>query len=135
MNALTKTFFELLGLQALGVTSLMLMRGPRVPKNHSVPASTVFDLSGRELIALASSLGDEQAPGPGKGFFIGTAARAFRPRRGWRAEALAAKAAAGARFIQTQICFNMDILRRYMERFVAANLTRRPFRQPLRPLD
>ncbi len=107
---------DLLGLHALGVTSLMLMRGPRVPKNHSVPASTVFDLSGRELIALASSLDDK--------FFIGTAARAFRPKRGWRAETLAAKAAAGARFLQTQLCFNMDILRCYMERFIAANLAR-----------
>jgi len=92
------------------------MRGPRVPKNHSVPASTVFDLSGRELIALASSLDDI--------FFIGTTARAFRPKSGWRAETLAVKAAAGARFVQTQLCFNMDILRCYMERFIAANLTR-----------
>jgi len=107
---------DLLGLQALGVTSLMLMRGPRVPKNHSVPASTVFDLSGRELIALASSLGDI--------FFIGTAVNTFRPKRGWRADALVAKAAVGARFMQTQLCFNMDILRHYMERFVAAKLTR-----------
>jgi len=115
---------DLLGLQALGVTSLMLMRGPRVPKNHSVPASTVFDLSGRELIALASSLVDEPAPGPAKGFFIGTAARAFRPKRGWRAEALVAKAAVGARFIQTQLCFNMDILRHYMKCLVEAKLTR-----------
>jgi methylenetetrahydrofolate reductase (NADPH) len=115
---------DLLGLQALGVTSLMLMRGPRVPKNHSVPASTVFDLSGRELIALASSLGDEQARAPDKGFFIGTAVRTFRPKRGWRAETLAAKAAIGARFMQTQLCFNMDILRQYMESLVAAKLTR-----------
>ena len=107
---------DLLGLQALGVTSLMLMRGPKVPKIHSVPASTVFDLSGLELIALASSLGDGA-------FFIGTAARAFRSKRGWRAETLVAKAAAGARFMQTQLCFNMDILRRYMERFVEAKLT------------
>ena len=107
---------DLLGLQALGVTSLMLMRGPRVPKNHSVPASTVFDLNGRELIALASSLGDI--------FFIGTAVNIFRPKRGWRADALVAKAAVGARFVQTQLCFNMDILRHYMERFVAAKLTR-----------
>ena len=115
---------DLLGLQALGVTSVMLLRGPRVPKNHSVPASTVFDLTGRELIALAASLGDEHASGPDKGFFIGTAARAFRPKRGWRAETLAAKAAAGARFMQTQLCFNMDILRHYMECFVEAKLTR-----------
>ena len=107
---------DLLGLQALGVTSLMLMRGHRVPKNHSVPASTVFDLTGRELIALASSLDDT--------FFIGTGARVFRPGPRWQAESLTARAAAGASFIQTQLCFNLDILRRYMGRFVEAELTR-----------
>jgi methylenetetrahydrofolate reductase (NADPH) len=107
---------DLLGLRALGVTSLMLMRGHRVPENHSVPARTVFDLTGRELIALATSL-DET-------FFIGTGAKAFRPGPRWQAESLTARAAAGARFMQTQLCFNMDILRRYMGRFVAANLTR-----------
>jgi len=113
---------DLLGLQALGVSSLILMRGPRVPKNHSVPASTVFDLSGRELIALASSMNDEQAPGPGEGFFIGTAARAFRHKPGWRAESLVERSAAGARFIQTQLCLNMDILREYMGCFVDSKL-------------
>jgi methylenetetrahydrofolate reductase (NADPH) len=107
---------DLLGLKALGVTSLMLMRGHRVPENHSVPASTVFDLTGRELIALAASLDQT--------FFIGTGAKAFRPGPRWQAESLTARAAAGARFMQTQLCFNMDILRRYVGRFVAANLTR-----------
>ncbi len=47
---------DLMGLQALGVSSLMLMRGHRVPKNHAVQAKSVFDLTGRELIALAASL-------------------------------------------------------------------------------
>ena len=70
------------GLQALGVASLMLMRGHRVPKNHSVPASTVFDLTGRELIALAASR-------RGETFFIGTGARVFRPGPRWQAESLA----------------------------------------------
>ncbi len=107
---------DLLGLQALGVTSLMLMRGHRVPENHSVPASTVFDLTGRELITLARSVSET--------FFIGTGARAFRPGPRWRAESLGARAEAGAQFVQTQMCFNMDILRQFMQRFVAAKLAR-----------
>lgn len=105
---------DLLGLQAIGVGSLMLMRGHRVPKNHSVPACTVFDLTGRELITLASSLEG--------GLFIGTGARVFRPGPRWQAESLTARAAAGAKFVQTQLCFNLDILRRYMKQFVAAKL-------------
>jgi methylenetetrahydrofolate reductase (NADPH) len=107
---------DLLGHKALGVSSLMLMRGHRVPKDHAVPATTVFDLTGRELIALAASLNP--------GFFIGTGARVFRPGPNWQAESLSTRSAAGAGFVQTQLCFNMDILRRYMERFVVAESTR-----------
>jgi len=118
---------DLLGLQALGVTSLMLMRGHRIPKDHSMPATSVFDLTGRELIALAASIDG--------GFFIGTGARVFRPGPRWRADSLTARSAAGAGFVQTQLCFNMDILRRYMERFVAAKLTRQfPVMVSLSPL-
>ena len=115
---------DLLGLRALGVTSLMLTRGYKVPKRHSVPGGMVFDLSGRELIELAAGLGEEQPPIPGERFFIGTAANAFRPKRNWQAESLKAKAAAGAQFLQTQLCFNPDMLRHYMKRFVEENLTR-----------
>ena len=39
-------------------------------------------------------------------------------------QALVAKAAVGARFMQTQLCYNMEILRYYMECFVEAKLTR-----------
>lgn len=108
---------DLLGLEALGVSSMMLMRGHRVPKDHSLPAATVFDLTGRELIAMASALNSKP--------LIGTGARVFRPGPRWRAESLATRAAAGAGFIQTQLCFNMEILRRYMQRFVAAGLAER----------
>lgn len=107
---------DLLGFQALGVTSLMLMRGHRIPRDHAVKATSVFDLTGRELIALAASLD--------KTFFIGTGARVFRPGPRWQADSLTARVAAGAGFVQTQLCFNMEILRRYMERFVAAGLHR-----------
>jgi methylenetetrahydrofolate reductase (NADPH) len=107
---------DLLGLQALGVSSLMLMRGHRVPKNHAVQAKSVFDLTGRELIALAASID--------RGFFIGTGARVFRPGPRWRADSLTSRSAAGAGFVQTQLCFNMEILRRYMARFIESESTR-----------
>lgn len=105
---------DLAGLQALGVGSVILIRGHRVPATHAVKASTVFDLTGRELIALAAAQNPD--------FFIGTGARAFRPGPHWRAESLMTRANAGARFAQTQLCFNMDILRRYMTGFRSAKL-------------
>lgn len=114
---------DLLGLRALGVTSLILTRGDRVPKKHAVPASGVFAMTGRELIALAASFGDEDSADAGAGFFIGTAAKVFRPNEEWPAESLAARAAAGARFLQTQLCFNVNVLRQYMQALVGAKLT------------
>ncbi len=114
---------DLLGLRALGVTSLILTRGHRVPKQHAVQAASVFDMTGRELIALAAEVGEGATAAPGRGFFIGTGARAFRPNAGWRVESLTDRAAAGACFVQTQICFNLDILRHYMRAMVEAKLT------------
>ena len=107
---------DLVGLQALGVKNVMLMRGHRVPKDHAVPASTVFDLTGHELIELAASLEGD--------LFIGTGARLFRPGPNWQAESLSRRSAAGARFLQTQFCFNMEIINRYMKRFLALGLDR-----------
>jgi methylenetetrahydrofolate reductase (NADPH) len=88
-----------------------------------VPAGGVFEMTGRELIALAASFGDEESVRPGSGFFIGTAAKVFRPNEEWPAESLAARAAAGARFLQTQLCFNVNVLRQYMQALVGAKLT------------
>lgn len=113
---------DLLGLQALGVSSLLLLRGRRVPKKHALHASTVFDLSGRELIAMAAAL-DGDVDKPGTPFFIGTGVKAHRAKPGWRAESLQAKSEAGAQFLQTQVCYNLDVLRHYMDRLVQARAT------------
>ena len=40
---------DLIGMRAMGVTSLMLTRGHRVPKEHLIPATTVFDTTGRVI--------------------------------------------------------------------------------------
>ena len=100
---------DLMGLQSLGVSDLMLMRGHRVPERHSTPTTTVFDLTGRELIECAAGLNPE--------FFIGTGARVFRAPRGWRADSLRPRLKAGAQYVQTQLCYNVDILTHYMRRF------------------
>lgn len=120
---------DLLGLRALGVTSVLLMRGHNFPKDHAVPATPVFDMSGHELLALAAGLNAaesakrDETGEAAKEFFIGIGAKAFRPAREWVAESLTARASAGARFVQTQLCFNMDVLRRYMQHMVETRLT------------
>jgi len=116
---------ELLGMQALGVGSLILMRGHGVPKDHALPAAAVFGTTGEELIGMAADLGERRPPVRGEPFFIGTGARVFRANHGWRGESLDKRFQAGARFLQTQLCFNLDILRHYMARFVEAGFHRK----------
>jgi len=116
---------ELRGLRALGVTSLILMRGPRVPKKHAEPAAAVFDLTARQLIALARDVAAEPTDGGQRDWYIGTAAQVFRPAPRWRAESLVARAADGARFAQTQLCLNTGMLRDYMAAYTGAGLDRR----------
>jgi methylenetetrahydrofolate reductase (NADPH) len=114
---------DLLGLRAMGVSSIILTRGHRVPGYHEIQAATVFDTTGRELIAMGEEIRQETDVGPRRDFLIGTGARVFRPKRNWTAESLKSRAAAGARFMQTQLCFNIDTLRRYMYMLVERKVT------------
>lgn len=111
-------YSDLLGCRALGVTSLLLTRGRRVIKKQKLHGSTVFDIGGRDLIAMAAELNEEEGARPEEAFFIGTGAKVFLPKAEWRAESLSVRAKAGARFLQTQLCFNTRILRGWMRRLV-----------------
>ena len=114
---------DLIGMRAIGVTSLLLTRGRRVPKEHHIPATTVFDTTGRELIGMANALNEEPSTAPNEQFFIGAGAKLFLPQKNWRAESLQARAKAGARFLQTQLCFKPDVIRAYIEALVKTKLT------------
>lgn len=113
---------DLLGLRALGVSSLLLMRGRRVPRKHALHASTVFDLGGLELIAMANAM-NEEVDGQAPSFLIGTGTRVHRPKAGWQAETLQKRARAGAQFVLSQLCYNKQILRSYMDRLIQARAT------------
>ena len=119
---------DLLGAQSLGVSNLLLMRGGQLPDDHQPRATSVFDLGAIDLVATAAAIRDGTAltggkPPNGPDFYIGTVATVFDPDADWEPEKLLAKADAGAQFIQMQLCFDMDVLREYMTRLVAAKLT------------
>lgn len=114
---------DLLGLGVIGVTSLLLTRGEELPANYRPATRQVLELSGEDLVTTAAQLGeDETVPGV-PGFCIGTAATVFAPKAAWTPQSLLARVAAGVSFIQTQPCFNMKALRRYMDHLVRARLT------------
>ena len=105
---------------ALGITSILIMRGREFPEDARPRIKPVYDWGARKLIACANSIDHES-------FLIGSAATAFKPDRDWVPETIAEKADAGVKFIQTQPCFDIDILRHYVARLVAERLVHRVY--------
>jgi len=114
---------ELLGLAVLGVRSVLLTRGEELPASYRPSTHQVMELSGEDLVTSARLMADDDSIPGAKEFFIGTPATVFVPKKDWKPKSLMARAQAGAGFIQTQICFNMKSMRRYMQHLVDARLT------------
>ena len=116
-------YSDLLGLRAMGVTSVILTYGKDLQGKSHLKAKEVFDTTGLEFVSMAQSLNDDPSLGPGKDFFIGTGARVFRPEAEWPAKSLKVRLDAGARFLQSQFCFDTDAIRAYAKALVSLKLT------------
>jgi len=116
---------DLLGAAALGVSSLLLMRGKKNSTKLGSRAKSVFDWGTEKLIADANSMQSNSPFSNPVDFYIGSIATVFKPDREWTPAKITAKTDAGVRFIQTQLCFDIDILRHYMARLVAEKLIER----------
>ena len=116
---------ELFGAAALGVTSLLLVRGNKVPKEINPKPKAVLDVNATELISIAMTMKSDQQEGAFSKFFIGGSVIPHNPELGWVPEKLINKTSAGAQFMQMSICMDMDLLRRYMRHLIANKLIRR----------
>jgi len=114
---------DLLGLGALGVSSVLLSRGEELPLDYKPPTRQLFELSGLDLVTTARQMSEDESIAGVPEFLVGTAATVFNPKDAWQPKSLLLRVDAGAGFIQTQICFNMKAMRRYMARLVDARLT------------
>ena len=114
---------DLLGLGAIGVTSVLLTRGEELPSAYKPPTRQVLELSGEDLVTTAVQLGADESIPAAPELCIGTAATVFAPKSGWKPRSLLARVDAGVDFVQTQVCFNMKSLRRYMTHLVESRLT------------
>jgi methylenetetrahydrofolate reductase (NADPH) len=111
---------DLLGASALGVKNLLCLTGDHGKWGDHAHARNVFDIDSLQLVRMARNLtehgcldnGREIDPSPE--FFIGAAANPFAPPYEFRPYRLAKKIAAGARFVQTQLIYNLDRFRNYM---------------------
>jgi methylenetetrahydrofolate reductase (NADPH) len=122
---------DLLGASALGVRNILALRGDDPPAGQDPPARAVFDLDSRELIEIATRMqadgtcGEDRKIATRPALFMGAADTPVDPPDGWRPDSLIAKADAGASFIQTQLCFDVALIRRYVGRLRALGLTGR----------
>ncbi len=121
---------ELMGAAALGIRNLLLLGGDDPKAGDQPETKPVFDLDSKTLIETARRLRDEAVLPTGRAvagkanFFLGAADLPIDPPTGWEPSALAAKAAAGAQFVQTQFCMDAAIVHRYVGALADAGLTR-----------
>lgn len=115
---------QLLGAAALGVSSVLLSRGTKLPERLRGRVKGVFDTSATQLLALARQANEELQSTGGR-LFVGAFAPVIRPKPGWQAERIAEKIEAGTSFVQTRPCLNRSMLAEYMARLVALKVPRR----------
>ena len=118
---------DLLGAHALGVRAVLCLSGDPVAVGSS-GAKPVFDLDAVGLTRLATGLGHGQGPGrvriaPPAPFLVGVAeAPGADPSGGAR---LAAKADAGARFVQTQPVYDVATFAAWLDLVATRGLPER----------
>jgi methylenetetrahydrofolate reductase (NADPH) len=113
---------DLLGALAFGIRNLLVITGDDPKAGDQPDAKPVFDLDSTGLLALAHRLSNERRLASGAlvsgptALFLGAAALPFDPPTGWVPKDLAAKVDAGARFLQTQFCMDVGVVRRWTQR-------------------
>ncbi|MCC7413827.1 MAG: methylenetetrahydrofolate reductase [Gammaproteobacteria bacterium] len=119
---------DLLGAAALGIRNVLVLRGDDPGAGDQPDAKPVFDLDSRALLAIADRLRNRHqlptgtAVGGAPQFLLGAADTPVDPPPDWDPQGLVAKVAAGADFVQTQFCMDLEIVRRYAARLVALGI-------------
>ncbi len=125
---------DLLGAAALGVKNLLCLTGDHQKFGNHPEAKGVFDLDSITLLDMVRRMRDEkrfmcgeEIKGPTVEFFIGAAANPFADPFEFRVHRMGKKIAAGAEFIQTQIVYNLERFRKFMEMARDLGLTEKAF--------
>jgi len=121
---------DLMGAAACGVRNVLCLTGDDPKAGDQPQTKPVFDVDSVALTAIARALRDKGELPSGRkvagraAFFLGAADVPVDPPPAWRPDKLAAKAAAGAEFAQTQFCMDTGVVRRYTARLLEHALTR-----------
>jgi methylenetetrahydrofolate reductase (NADPH) len=124
---------DILGGAAMGVANVLCLTGDGVQAGDQPEAKPVFDYDCMTLLENVRMMRDEGRFRSGRRLtatpklFMGAAANPFVPPQAFRVERLAKKIAAGAQFVQTQYCFDIGMLRDFMQRVRDAGLHKEVF--------
>jgi 5,10-methylenetetrahydrofolate reductase len=124
---------NVLGAAALQVGNILCLTGDGVQCGDHPEAKPVFDLDSIALLSVIRRMRDEGKYLSGRPIatpprvFIGAAENPFAPPYDFRPVRLAKKIAAGAQFIQTQYCFDLALMKRFMTKVCDMGLDRTCF--------
>ncbi len=111
---------DVLGAAAMGVSNILCLTGDGIEVGDHPGAKSVFDLDCMSMLNMLRSMRDDnqflsgRKLDSGPPVFLGAAANPFGPPLDYRPLRLAKKVEAGAQFVQTQYCFDIDTFRNYM---------------------
>lgn len=111
---------DVLGASAMGVSNILCLTGDGVQSGDHPEAKPVFDMDCMTSLSMLRGMRDEGKFLSGRKIssppqvFLGAAANPFAPPFDYRPMRLAKKVAAGAQFVQTQYCFDIERLESYM---------------------
>ena len=112
---------DVLGASAMGVSSILCLTGDGVQAGDHPEAKPVFDLDCMSTLTMLRGMRDESRFLSGRKLvsappvFLGAAANPFSPPYDYRPLRLQKKVSAGADFVQTQYCFDIEMLEKYMQ--------------------
>jgi len=124
---------DLMGASALGINNVLTLAGDPVKNGDQPDAKAVFDVNSKKILSIMQSMNDLGETMSGRqlqtksNFFAGGAAIIHEPENNWDPVALKDKVTQGAKFIQTQFCYDVDLLRDYMKHIVDAGLSEKLF--------
>jgi methylenetetrahydrofolate reductase (NADPH) len=116
---------DLLGAGALGVSSLVLVAGEKPPPNLLPKPKAVLDLSAIELIQTANIIKVDENLTVNPDFLLGGVVTPVMPKPNWQAKQFRDKVNAGAQFLMTHICMDVELLQRYLKGLIANQLIQR----------
>jgi CO dehydrogenase/acetyl-CoA synthase delta subunit len=113
---------DILGASAFGLKNLLCLTGDHQKFGNHPGAKGVFDMDSIQLLGMMRDMRDfkkfqcgEEIKNNEPRLFLGAAANPFAFPYDYRAPRLAKKVAAGADFIQTQLIYNVERFKKFME--------------------